>query len=78
MGLGGGFDNTSELKVMKFNDAINGPDSNKKKKDIENEHKRMVINGVWEPLDKKDLLKGVKVITLTWACKKNSNSTYHG
>ena len=29
-------------------------------------------------LDKKDLPEGAKVITLTWACKKKSNGTYHG
>ena len=38
----------------------------------------MVINKVLEPLDKKDLPEGVKVITSTGACKKKSNGTYHG
>ena len=38
----------------------------------------MVMNKVWEPLDKKDLPKGAKVVTSTWACKKKSNSTYSG
>ena len=53
-------------------------DNNKWKEEIENKHKRMVMNRVWEPLDKRNLLEGAKVITLTWACKKKSNSTYHG
>ena len=38
----------------------------------------MVTNRVWEPLDKKDLSEGAKVMTSTWACKKKSNSTHHG
>ena len=43
-----------------------------------NKHKRMVMNGIWETLDKKDLPEGTKVITSKWACKKKSNGTYHG
>jgi hypothetical protein len=35
-GLGGGFDNTMELKVMKYDEAINGPDGDAWKKEIEN------------------------------------------
>ena len=27
-GLGGGFNNTSELRVMKYAEAVNGPDGN--------------------------------------------------
>ena len=68
--LGGKFNHTSELKLMKFKEDMNRPDSDKQKEEIKNKHKRMVINGVCELLDKKDLLKGAKIITLTWACKK--------
>ena len=69
-GLYGGFDHTSELKVMKFKEAVNRPDRNKWKGEIKNKHKRMVTSGVWEPLDKKDFPDGVNVTTSTWACKK--------
>ena len=51
--------------------------SNKWKEEIENEHTRMVTNGIWDPLDKKDLPERAKIKTSTWACKKKSNSTYH-
>ena len=57
---------------------MNGPDSDKWKEEIENEHKIMVMNGVWELLDKKDLSEGAQVIKLTWACEKKSYDTYHG
>ena len=39
-GLGGRLDHTSELKVMKFKEAMNGPGSNKWKAQIKNEHKK--------------------------------------
>ena len=64
-GLGGGFDHTYNLKVMKFKEVMNWPDSNKWKEDIENEQKQMVTNEEWEPLNKKDLQEGAKVITAT-------------
>ena len=57
---------------------MNRPDSSKWKEEIKNEHKHMVTYEVWEPLGKKDLPEGPKVITSTWACKKNRSSTYHG
>ena len=37
--LVGGFDHNSKLKMMKFKEATNGPDSNKWKGEIKNEHK---------------------------------------
>ena len=45
-GLGGGFDHTDKLKVMKFKEAMNRPDSNKWKEEIKNKHKRMAKNRV--------------------------------
>ena len=57
---------------------MNGSDSSKCKEEIKIEHKQMVTNKVWKPLDKKDLLERAKVITSTGACKKKSKGTYHG
>ena len=37
--LGDEFDHNSKLKVMKFREVMNGPDSNKWKEEIKNEHK---------------------------------------
>ena len=36
------------------------------------------MNKVWEPLDKKDLPEGAKIITSTWGCKKKSKGAYCG
>ncbi len=63
---------------MKYKDAINGPDGKAWKKEMENEHDRMVKNDAWEPVKKSSLPKGTKVIDGTWACKKKSNKKLRG
>ena len=42
VGLGGGFENTLELKVMKYEEDLNGPDGNKWKVEFDNEHEQIV------------------------------------
>ena len=69
-GIGGGFENTMELKPMKYEEAINGPDGKAWEKEIENEHDRMVKNNAWEPVKKSSLPKSTKFIDSTRACKK--------
>ena len=64
------FNHSSKLKIMKFKAAMNGPDNDKWKDKIKNEHARMVINGVWEVLNKKDLPEGAEVMTSMSTCKK--------
>ena len=72
-GLGGKFNQTSKLKIMKFKEAMSGPDSNTWKKEIKNDCKRMVTNRVLEPLGKKDLSHEAEVMTLMWTCKKKKS-----
>ena len=74
-GIGGGFDHTSELKVMKYEEAINSPDKEGWKAEIKNEHRRMQKHGVWKAVKKESLKPKTKVIDSTWACKKKSNGT---
>ncbi len=76
--IGGGFENTMELKPMKYEEAINGPDGKVWEKDIENEHERIVKNNTWEPVKKSLLPKDTKVIDSTWACKKKSTKKLNG
>ena len=40
--VGGGFENTAELRLTKYSEAISGPDGEAWKKEIQNEHERMV------------------------------------
>jgi hypothetical protein len=64
-GIEEGFENTMELKPMKYEEAINGPDGKAWEKEIENEHGRMVKNDAWEPVKNSLLPKGTKVIDIT-------------
>ena len=51
--LGGRFGHTSELKVVKFNEAMKRLDSNKWKEEIKIKHTIMVTNRAWEQLEEK-------------------------
>jgi hypothetical protein len=75
-GIGGGFIDTNELHVMKFKEAMAGKDSVQWQKAVNEEHERMQKHYVWEPVHIKELPKGLKVLTLTWAMKKKANGTY--
>jgi hypothetical protein len=78
-GIGGGFENTMELKPpMKYKEAINRPEGKAWEKEIENEHERMVKNDAWEPVKKSSLPKGRKVIDSTWACKEKRTGKLRG
>jgi hypothetical protein len=74
-GIGGGFDNTTELHVMKYDIAMQSPDSEGWKQAVEDEHQRMVDNEVWTPVPKSDVATDAKILTSTWAMKKKSNGT---
>jgi hypothetical protein len=50
-GVGGGFTNTNELRVMKYHEALNGPDGKKWKAKVKTEHGRMVKSGVFEKVN---------------------------
>jgi hypothetical protein len=77
-GVGGGFTNTNELPVMKYHEAINGPDGKKWKAEVKTEHGRMVKSGVFEKVKLSELPSEVKIIDTIWAMKKKSNGTLHG
>jgi hypothetical protein len=68
-GIGGGFENTNELHVMKYSKAVHGPD--KKKCAI-----GCLRVGVWEAVRRKDVSAANKIITSTWAMKKKTIGTY--
>jgi hypothetical protein len=43
-GIGGRFENTKELKVMNYKEAVSGPDDVHWQAEVENEYQRMVAN----------------------------------
>jgi hypothetical protein len=75
-GLGGGFEHTTELHVMKYDTAMKKADAISWKTAVEEEHNRMVDNEVWTPVPKSEVPVGAKVLTSTWAMKKKANGTF--
>jgi hypothetical protein len=75
-GLGGGFENTSELRVMKFKEAMKGSDNENWQKAVDEEHDRMQKHRVWEAVLRDGIPAQAKILTSTWAMKKKSNGVY--
>jgi hypothetical protein len=48
--LGGGFDNTTELHVMKYREAMESDNKEKWLVAMKEEHERMVKNKVWKAI----------------------------
>ena len=76
-GIGGGCKHSSELKVLKYKQAMASKDKNKWKNEIKKEHKRMLKHDVWEPVPKEDV-PDVQPLTSTWAFKMKSNGNLRG
>lgn len=75
-GLGGGFQNTSELHVMKYEEAMASGDKVEWEKAVAEERRKMEEYKVWTPRKLSDLPHNAKFITSTWAMKKKANGTY--
>ncbi len=71
-GVGGGFKNTKELKVMNYKEAGNGPDGVRWQAEVENEYQQMVANKVFEVVLHKDLPAGTKIVDSIWAMKRRA------
>ena len=59
-GVGGAFENTEELKPMKYKEAINWPDGVAWKEEIQNEHQWIVSNNVFEVIERTKMPEGEK------------------
>jgi hypothetical protein len=70
--------NTNELRVMKYHEAINGPDSELWKAEVRKEHQRMVDSGVFKKVKICELPIEVKIIDTMWAMNKKSRGTLRG
>ena len=75
-GIGGGFTHTNELKPMKFDEAMSGPDADKWQKAVEEEKEKMDENDVFEEIPRNNVPEGAKVLTSTWAMKKKANGNF--
>jgi hypothetical protein len=75
-GVGGGFLNTSELHVMKFDEAMTKSDKPKWDKAVLEEHDSFTDHAAFEAVNQDEVPKGTKIITSTWAMKKKASGTY--
>ena len=75
-GVGGGFENTQELHVMKYNEAMASNDKTKWEKAIEEEYERMLKHNVFQPVPVNSVPTDAKILSSTWAMKKKSNGVY--
>ena len=75
-GLGGGFDHTSELHLMKFKQAMRSTHKEHWMEAVNEEHKQMRKHKMWKPVDRAEVPREAKVLMSTWAMKKKSNSTF--
>ena len=75
-GIGSGIDNTNELKVLGFDEAMSSPNRNEWQASVDHEHTRLLKNGVWEVIDQRNVPQGSNIIDSTWAMKKKANGDY--
>ena len=74
-GLGGGFVNTAELKVIGYDEAMDSEDREQWIESCDEEHGRMVKHQVWEKTPRSEVPAGTKILTSTWAMKHKANGT---
>ena len=77
-GLGGGFANTSELKVMNYKEAMRSPDREQWTEEVGNEKRRFDKFGAVTPVPRSEVPAGSKIMTTTWAMKKKTNGKFRG
>ena len=75
-GVGGGFENTAELHIMNYDQAMATDDKPKWEESVGAEHDRMKANKVFTPKHIKDTPEWATVLSTTWSMKKKSNGTY--
>jgi hypothetical protein len=73
-GIGGGFTHTSELRPMKYNEAMS-KDPVGWNKAVDQEHTRFVSHKVWQAILRKFVPKNAKILSSTWAMKQKADGT---
>ena len=64
-GIGGGFLDTSELKPMKYKEAMSTKDKEQWIKAVDDKYNWMVSQSVWKAVNKKDVPSTAKILTTT-------------
>ena len=77
-GIGGGFDNTSELKVMNYQQAMSSENKEAWKVEVGNEKKRFDKYNAFTAVKESSLPANAKILSSTWAMKMKTNGTLRG
>jgi hypothetical protein len=75
-GIGGGFTNTMELHVMKYDQALQGPEAKEWAIAVEEEHDHMINYEVFQTVPHEEVPKDSKILTSPWAMKKKANDVH--
>ena len=75
-GIGGGFANTQELHVLKYNATMQTPDAPKWTKAVDEEHERMVKHHVWKAKKRDEIPPDAKILSSTWVLKKKADGAH--
>ena len=75
-GIGGGFGNTEELKLLKYKEAMASNDKAKWAEAVNKEFNNMKDYEVWKAVPKEEVPEDAKILTSTWAMKKKANGTF--
>ena len=75
-GVGGGFDHTTELKVLNYEEAMQSNDINKWKEAVDKEVANFDKHKVYKPVKRSSVPADAKIVDTTWAMKKKANGTY--
>jgi hypothetical protein len=75
--IGGRFENTAELHIMKYDEAMATKDVKEWHDAVGDEHNCMLKHEVFEVVDIKNVPDDATILTSTWAMKKKANGTFH-
>jgi len=76
-GLGHGFTNTAEMKVMNYQDAMKCKDDEAWKEEVVKEKERYDKFKVFTSVLNSDVPEGAKKLATTWAIEKKTNGKFH-
>jgi hypothetical protein len=75
MGIGGGFENTSELHVLTYEEAMRTANHREWSDVVLEEHERMIQHGVFVSVPLDEIPYNAKKITSTWAMRQKADGT---
>ena len=75
-GLGGGFVDTHELHVMKYDEAMATKDAHEWEKAVDKEHDRMVESKVFKAVPIDEVPDDATILSETWSMKKKASGDF--